>query len=451
MPVLRLMRKYFMPSFVGFLVFSLYNIVDRIFIGQSEGALALAALSAVFPILLIQMAFGMLIGIGGSVRASIHLGRKEFDKAEKVLGHAFSLLLCVGLSISIFGFTVKESLLNLFGVTPTTFRYAEEYLNIILLSSTFSVVGYSLNNFIRAEGNARIAMVSMLVSAGLNIILDPIFIFGFGWGVRGAAMATLVSQFCLATWVLLHFTSSRSLFHLKRSQMGFSRQITWSIVTIGFSSFSLQLAASLVQASYNYQLVRYGSDVAMSAIGIMNSVAQLMVMSIVSINQAAQPILGFNTGAQNYVRVKETLRYGLFFSTLIAILGFVLVQLFPAQIVRIFDSHDQHLIDVGAHAMRIFFACFPVVGFQIVVGGYFQAVGMAGKSAILALLRQLFVLLPLMFTLPHYFGLTGVWLASPLSDFVAATVCFTFLMVELKKLNARVAAQEATATPVSIS
>ncbi len=442
MPILRLLRKYFMPAFVGFAVFSLYNVVDRIFIGQSEGASALAALTAVFPIMLIQMAFGMLVGIGGGVRASIHLGRKESDRAERVLGHALVLLLIVGASVSTFGFSVKDGLLRMFGVSETTYTYASDYLDIILFSSTFSVVGYSLNNFIRAEGNARIAMVSMLISAGLNIILDPIFIFGLGWGVKGAALATLISQFFLASWVILHFTSRRSLLRLRLSQMGFSREITWSIFTVGFSSCALQLAASFVQSTYNYQLVRYGSDVAMGAMGIINSVATLSVMSLIALNQAAQPIFGFNTGAKSYVRVRQTLVYCLFFSTLISVLAFALVELFPSYIIRAFDAKDDRLVEVGTSAMRLFYACFPVVGFQIVVGGYFQAVGMAGKSAILALLRQLLMLIPLILLLPLRFGLTGVWMASPLSDLASALVCLTFLLLEMRKLNAKVLAQQ---------
>lgn len=438
MPVFRLLLKYFLPSFAGFLVFSLYNIVDRIFIGQGVGPLALAALSAVFPIMLLQMAFGMLVGIGGSVRASIALGKKDFEGAERLLGHAFLLMLCVGLGITTFGFLVKDHLLGLFGITAQTAQYAGEYLDVILVGSTFSVVGYSLNNFIRAEGNARIAMVSMFISAGINTILDPIFIFGFGWGVQGAAWATVVAQVSLAVWVLWHFRSTRSLFRLKWEMMGFDWGITWAIATVGFSSFAMQMAGAVVQSAYNVQLVKFGSDYAMSAIGIINSVSQLLIIACVALNQAGQPIYGYSQGAKNFRRMRECLGYSLVLATAIASLGFALVQLFPAPLVKLFEANDSELLRVGVHSMRIFFAAFPLVGFQVVVGGYFQSVGKAGKSAILALLRQLIFLLPFMLVLPHYLGLTGVWLSAPLSDACSAVVCAAFIWVEILKLNRKI-------------
>ena len=434
-PIKSLLWKYFLPAFTGMIINSLYNIVDRIFIGQGVGALALSGISAVFPIMLIIMGFGMLIGLGAGVRISLNLGKNDLSRAEKVLGNAFILMILISLFITALGFQIKVPLLQLFGIGPQTIGYANEYLDIILMGTIFQVVGFSLNNLIRAEGNAKIAMYSMLISAGINIILDPIFIFVFKMGVEGAAWATIISQFVLCIWVIRHFISAKSVIHLKSINFRLSRDIIMNIITIGFAPFSMQIAASFVQGAFNTQLATYSGDLAIAAMGIINSVSMLIIMSIVSINMAAQPIFGFNYGANNYSRVKETLITCIIAATGISILGFCLVELFPHFIINLFNRDSEQLQSVGVKGLRIFLFALPIIGFQIITGNYFQSTGKAKISAILSLLRQVIILLPVLLILPRFFGLTGVWIAAPIADCTSAIITLLFLIHEIKRLN----------------
>jgi len=435
LPITRLLWKYFLPAFTGVVINSLYNIVDRIFIGQGVGALALAGLSAVFPIMLIMMGFGMLIGLGAGVRISINLGKRDLPRAEKVLGNAFILMLIVSVIITIIGFSIKGPMLTLFGASSQTADYANSYLNIILFGSIFNVVGFSLNNLIRSEGNAKTAMYSMMISAGTNIILDPIFIFVFDFGVAGAAWATIISQAILCIWVIAHFRSKRATIKLKKENFSLQKDIIIYIITIGFAPFAMQIAASLVQGTFNTQLIKFGGDIAVGAMGIINSVAMLIVMSIIAINMAAQPIFGYSYGAKQYDRLKETLRVCLLAATTISVVGFVAVELFPSAIIKLFNNSSEELLTIGKQGIRIFFAAFPIVGFQVITSNYFQSTGKAGKAAFLSLLRQVIVLIPALIFLPKIWGLQGVWIASPVADIIAAAISATLLVRELKRLN----------------
>lgn len=433
-----LLWKYFLPAFTGVIINSLYNVVDRIFIGQGVGAEALSGISAVYPIMLILMAFGMLIGIGAGVRISINLGMKNFPRAEKVLGNSFILMLIVSGIISIVGFSIKDPLLRLFGVENDTMAFANEYLNIILVGAVFSVVGFSMNNLIRSEGNAKIAMYSMLISAGTNIILDPIFIFWFDMGVAGAAWATIISQLVLCVWVIRHFISSSSVIKLRKVNFKLNGQIILYIITIGFAPFSMQIAGSFVQGLYNIQLIKFSSDIAIAAMGIINSVAMLIVMTIVAINMAAQPIFGFNYGANNYKRVKDTLIICMKAATGIAIVGWLIVQFFPEMIVLAFNNSSKELLKVGTQGLRTFLIALPIIGFQVIVGNYFQSIGKAGTSILLTLMRQVILLIPILFILPNYLGLTGVWFASPIADLGSALIAGYFIIREIKNLNGKI-------------
>ncbi len=431
----KLLWKYFLPAFAGVIINSLYNIVDRIFIGHGVGAMALSGLSAVFPIMVIMMAFGMLIGMGAGVRVSLNLGKKDFKRAEKVLGNAFVLMVIVALLIMIIGFLIKDPLLRFFGVNAKTFDYANEYLNIILLGSVFNIVGYSLNNLIRSEGSAKVAMVSMLISAGLNLILDPIFIFLLDMGVAGAAYATILSQLALCIWVIIHFRSTRSVIRLRMCNFILKRDIIWYILTVGFAPFSMQMASSLVFGTFNVQLVKYGGDLAVGAMGVIMSVAMLLVMTIIAINMAAQPVIGFNFGAKNYSRVRQTLVISLIFATIISVIGFTVSELFPRTIIKAFNNDSVELLEIGTRGLRLFLLALPLVGFQIITGNYFQSTGKAGLAALLSLLRQVIVLLPVLMLLPRYMGLDGIWLAGPIADTISAVITSVFLFRELKRLN----------------
>lgn len=437
-----LLWKYFWPAFAGVITNSLYNVVDRIFIGQGVDAYALSGLSAVFPVMLIIMAFGMLIGMGAGVRVSINLGKKDFGRAEKVLGNAFFLMIFMSILLTGIGFLIKAPILKLFGAGAETLEYANDYIDIILFGTIFGMVGYSLNNVIRSEGNARIAMYSMFLSAGLNIILDPIFIFTLGLGVKGAAYATIISQFVLCVWVVAHFRSKKSVVKLKISNFKLQGSIIVNIVTIGFAPFAMQLAGSFVQGTFNTQLIKYGGDLAVGVMGILMSVGMFIVMSIVAVNMAAQPIWGFNYGAKNFERVKQTLLICMKVATLIGIGAFVLVELFPASIVKLFNSNNAELLLIGTKGIRIFMAALPVVGFQVIVGSYYQSIGKAGIAALLSMLRQVIVLVPILIILPSFYGLTGVWLSMPIADTVSALVVSVFIYYEIRNLNKQISVSE---------
>jgi putative MATE family efflux protein len=431
----KLMLKFFIPAFIGVFVNALYNIVDRIFIGQGVGSMALSGISAIFPVMLIVMGFGMLIGIGAGVLVSINLGKHEQNKAEQVLGSSFLLMLLVAVVITIIGFSIKGPLLRSFGATAETIGYANDYLDIILAGTVFQVVGFSLNNIIRSEGNAHTAMLSMLISAGTNLVLDPIFIFGFGMGVKGAAYATVISMIVLTVWVLLHFRSSKAVVRLKRENIVFDRVILFEIIAIGMAPFFMQIANSMVQGLLNTKLIAFGGDLAVGAMGIVNSMVTMIVMAIVAINMASQPIISFNYGAKSYQRVKDTLRIAMIAATGIAVFAFVMVETLPGAIVKLFNSSDAGLLDIGKEGLRLGLMALPVVGFQVVAGNFFQSMGKAKIAVILTLLRQVIILIPLIFLLPNYLGLKGIWLSMPISDFCSAIVVVFILVNHWKKLS----------------
>lgn len=434
-PVGALMWRYFWPAFIGVMANSLYNIIDRIFIGQYVGPEALSGVTAVFPVMVIMMAFGMLIGVGASVRLSLNLGRKNYERARKVVGNTVLLILLVSLFVTVLGFVIKDPMLRMFGATDTTISYANDYLNYILWGVVLHEFGFAMNSLIRAEGNARIAMISMLISAGINIPLDAFFIIYLDMGVSGAALATIISMTCLSAWVLIHFKSNRCVVKLRKKYIGIDPAILGSIITVGLAPFAMQIANSAVQALLNLSLIKYGSDLAVGAMGIIMSVVVLVVMSIVALNMAGQPIIGYNYGALNFKRVRQALKISVTIATAISVGSWILIQLFPKPIISLFVSDSPEIMKYGVEGLRYFLMALPIVGFQVVVGNYFQSVGKAGRAVFLTLLRQVIVLIPLLIVLPQSLGLLGVWISAPISDCVSAVVSALFLVQEWKKLK----------------
>lgn len=431
----KLMLKFFIPSFIGVFVNALYNIVDRIFIGQGVSAEALSGISVIFPIMLIMMAFGMLIGIGTGVLVSINLGKKDLPRAEQILGNGFLLMIFSSILIMVIGFLLKKPILESFGATTEIIEYANDYLNIILFGTVFQVVGFSLNNVIRSEGNARIAMVSMLISAGTNTILDPIFIFVFDMGVKGAAYATIISMFVLMVWVILHFRGKRSVIKLHWHHLKIDNTIVKEILSIGIAPFTMQIAGSLVQGLLNKKLITFGGDLAAGAMGIINSVMTLVVMAIVAINMASQPIIGFNYGAKDSGRVKSALKISIISATIIATSAFLFIEALPHTIIRLFNTNSDVLFQITYTGLKTVILMLPVVGFQVVAGNLFQSIGKAKIAMLLTLLRQVIVLIPLLFILPQFMGLKGIWTAFPIADFISATIVAWFLLREWKRLD----------------
>ncbi|WP_251859961.1 MATE family efflux transporter [Clostridium sp. Marseille-Q2269] len=432
----KLLLKFSVPAIMGMLVNALYNIVDRMYIGhiKNVGSLAITGVGLTLPIMTVLMAFSMLIGIGSASIISIRLGQQRKKDAEKILGNAFTLLCIIMITITIIGLIFVSPLLNIFGASKQTFYYAKEYIVIILIGSITNALGFGLNNSIRAEGNPKMAMVTMLLGAVLNIILDPIFIFVFNMGIKGAAIATVISQTANTLWVLRYFTGRTSTLKLKKENFKVEKKIFLEIVSIGMAPFALQLAASVVTIISNNALKTTGGDLAIGAMTVINSISLIFLMPIFGINQGAQPIIGYNYGASKYKRVKETLKIAIICATIIVLIGSLVVQVFPQYIIKIFNS-DPKLMEIGISGLRVVLFMMPIIGFQIVSSNYFQAIGKAKISVVLSLLRQVIILIPLLLILPRHFGLKGVWLCTPIADGIASIVTAIFILREMKKLG----------------
>ncbi|HYH02980.1 MAG TPA: MATE family efflux transporter, partial [Bacillota bacterium] len=330
-----------------------------------------------------------------------------------------------------------DPMLRLFGASREVLPYAREFMQIILIGAVFQGVGFGMNNFIRAEGNPRVAMLTMLIGAILNAVLCPLFIFGFKWGIRGSAVATVISWMVSGAWVLYYFLGGGSNLKLKKVNFRLNLAVVKQILAVGSAPFAMQLAASLLTVIMNKSLMEYGGDVAISAMGIVNSLAMLILMPIFGINQGAQPIIGYNYGADNFKRVKKTLKTAVVAATLVVLAGFVVTQLFAVPLIRMFNSEDQELVRIGAQSLRIFLIMLPIIGFQIVGAGYFQAVGKPMQSGILSLSRQVILLLPALIILPRFFGFKGVLFAGPVSDLGASLLTGIWLFYELRHLEAK--------------
>ncbi len=438
-PVRQLVWRFFWPAFIGIMAHSLYNIIDRIFIGQGVGAEALSGVSAVFPVMILMAAFGMLIGVGASAQVSLALGRKDMETARKILGNAVVLVFIVSVAVTSLGFIIKTPMLRLFGANDVTISYANDYLNIILWGTLVNQFGFSVNAIIRAEGNARVAMYSMLISSGINIPLDAFFIFYLDMGVKGAAIATIISMSVLCVWVLIHFRSKRCVVPLQLRYIRIQPRIVLAILSIGVSPFLMQMANSMVQGLFNYNLIKYGSDLAVGAMGIILSITFIVITCIIALNMATQPIIGYNFGAKNFRRVKDTLKTSLITATLISIIAWAIIHSVPELIIGVFIRGNAELTALAVNGMHIFLIALPVIGFQVVAGNYFQSIGKASTSVFLTLLRQVIVLIPMLLILPPIFELKGVWMAGPISDSVAATICGILLVIEWRRISAQAA------------
>ena len=428
----RLLLHYAVPSVVGTMINSLYYIVDRIYIGHGLGSLAISGLTLTFPIIMFLQAFGMLVGSGAAARVSIFLGKKENEQAEKVLGNALVLTFIISFfSISLCMLFLKD-LLIWFGGSENTIPYAMDYLYIIIPNNILATLSFGFNSIMRASGYPKKAMFTMIIGAILNIILDPIFIFVLDMGMRGAAIATVISMSVSALFVMYHFVSKQSLIRFRKKCFKLDRQIIRHIVSIGISPFSMQLGGSLVNVVINYSLYRYGGDLALGANGIIVSCAMLLVMLVIGIAQGMQPIIGFNHGAGLSHRVMETLRLVIITSTCIMGLGWFFSLFFPEVIVKGFTS-DPELIAITTNGLRLNFSFLIFVGSQIAISHFFQSIGAAWKTILLSLSRQIIFLIPALFMLPSFFGLNGVWYAGPLSDGLATFTAWAFLLHHIRQ------------------
>ena len=432
----RLLVHYAIPAVIGTMVNALYNIVDRIFIGQGVGPLAMAGLTLTFPILLFLQAFGMLVGAGAATRVSIHLGRKANDMAEKVLGNAFTLTFIITLVTVLPCMIWMEDLLFAFGGSEQTIPYAKDYLNIVVPGTILTSLSFGFNAVMRASGYPKKAMYTMLIGAVTNVILDPVFIFWLDMGIQGAAIATIVSMLLCTLFVMTHFVRKDSILRFHKGIFKLEKHVVWNILTIGVSPFAMQLAGSVVVVIQNYALKQYGGDLALGANGIITSVGMLQVMLIIGIAQGMQPIVGFNFGAKQYGRVQETLRLVIIISTVIMGIGCFCSVAFPELLARAF-TNDPALLEVTANGLRICLLVFVVVGSQIAISQFFQSIGIAWKAMFLSLSRQMLFLIPAMLLFSRFWGLDGVWYAAPFSDFVAAVTAWLFLWYHVKSMKGK--------------
>jgi len=347
------------------------------------------------------------------------------------------LLVAVSFLLTIIGLTFLDQLLKVFGASEQILPCARDYLQIIVAGSVLQAVGFGLNALIRGEGNPRIAMYTMLIGALLNTVLDPIFLFGFGWGMRGAAAATVTAQAVSSLWVLSYFLRGKSLLKLRAGNLRLRWSICAPIVAIGSPMFAMQMAASVMNSILNNQLRVHGGDLAISVIGIIHAAALFIAMPIFGINQGAQPIIGYNYGARKFDRVKKALQAAVLFATAICLAGFLVVMIFPSQVIGLFNREDESLMQLGTHAIRICLVMFPIIGFQIVGASYFQAVGKPKQALFLGLSRQVLILIPAILLLPYFFGLNGVWAAIPTADLCSSLLTGTWLFLELRHLRRR--------------
>lgn len=431
-PIGKLLLKFSVPAIVGMVVNGLYNVVDRFFIGKL-GALAMTGIGINFPFMSLIMAFSSLVGVGAAATISIRLGENRKNDAEKTLGNAFTLLTIIMLLVSIIGLSFKTHLLYLFGASDATIGYASEYITIILLGTVFQGIGLGLNSIINAEGNPRKAMFTMLIGAIINIILNPIFVFILHMGVSGSALATVISQFVSSIWVISHFIGGKSNLKLQGENLKLNLPIIKGIISIGMTPFFAQIAATIEAIISNNALRTYGGDISISAMTVINSIIILLFMPLMGITQGAQPIIGFNYGAKQFNRVKETLKIAIIAATTLCMITFMVTQISPGIIIKIFNN-DPQLIQIASHGIRIFLLMTPIIGFQIVSSNYFQAIGKAKISLILSMLRQVIILIPMLLILPNFFGLEGIWMAGPIADFIAFVITAILLYKEMRLL-----------------
>ncbi len=430
-----LLWRFSLPAITGMVVHALYNVIDRIFIGQGVGSLGLAAVTIAFPIMVVILSINMLIGLGATAVISIRLGEKRNENAEKVLGNAIASIIIIFSLLSILTMINIDSVLILFGATEEILPMSKSYMSVILLGMVFAGVGFVMNNCVRGEGNPKIAMITMLIGAFLNMILDPIFIFGFKWGVRGAAIATVISQIATTIWLLFYYLSGKSLLKIRIANLKLNRKIIISILSIGFAPFAMQFAASLIFILYNHQVRIYGGELGLSVIGVVFSLNMLIMMPSVGIAQGGQPIIGYNFGAGNIPRVKRTLQLAILAATSVSLVGFLILTIFTDSIVRLFNRSNPEFIVLGKEAIRICTMFLPVVGFQIIGSNYFQAVGKAKNAALLSLSRQVLILIPALLILPLFLDLKGVFFALPAADIGSAILTGIFIKRELSHLS----------------
>jgi putative MATE family efflux protein len=430
--VWHLLLQYAIPSVIAMTAASLYNITDSIFIGQGVGALAISGLAITFPLMNLAAAFGSLVGVGAAALMSLRLGQKDYSTANNILGNVLVLNLILGLSYTVVVLLFLDKILLFFGASSETLPYARDFMTIITLGSVVTFIYFGLNAQMRATGNPKRSMYVTIFSVIINVILAPLFIFGFKWGIRGAALATVIAQTSMMLWQVSYFRNKENYIHFQKGTFRLKRKIVIDSMSIGMAPFLMNVAGCVIVIIINQSLIKHGGDLAVGAFGIINRIAALFVMVVFGLNQGMQPIAGYNFGAKQFERVNKVLKLTILLATGVMTVGFLISELFPHAVASVFTK-DQDLINIAASGLRIVMTFFPIVGFQMVASTFFQSIGMPGKAIFMSLTRQVLFLLPCLLILPSFFGIKGVWYSMPTADLLASIIAAYLLISQYRK------------------
>lgn len=433
-PVGKLLAQYALPAIIAMTAASLYNIIDRVFIGQVVGPMAISGLAITFPFMNLAAAFGAAVGVGASTTISVKLGQKDYESAENILGNTITLNLIVGLAFGGICLLFLDPILRFFGASDATLPYARDFMRVILAGNVFSHMYFGMNAVLRAASKPRMAMFATIFTVGMNILLDVVFILWWHWGIKGAAFATIISQVLALCWQMKLFTNKSELLHLKRGIYKLKSNLVRNIISIGISPFLMNACACVIVIFINNQLVRFGGDMAVGAYGIANSIAMIFVMFVIGLNQGMQPIAGYNYGAQQYDRMMRVVKLSIITAVCIMLTGWSLAMFAPYHCARMFTT-DPELIKGSIKAIHIIMMMFPLIGSQMVITNFFQCIGKVKISIFLSLSRQLLFLLPLLAILPNFYGINGVWASMPTSDFIAVVVAVMIMLVFLRRFK----------------
>ena len=433
-PVGKLLAQYALPAIIAMTAASLYNIIDRVFIGQVVGPMAISGLAITFPFMILAAAFGAAIGVGAATTISVKLGQKDYESAENTLGNTITLNLIIGLAFGGICLLFLDPILRFFGASDATLPYARDFMQIILAGNVFSHMYFGMNAVLRAASKPRMAMFATIFTVAMNILLDAVFILWWHWGIKGAAFATVISQVLALCWQMKLFANKNELLHLKRGIYKLKANLVRNIISIGISPFLMNACACVIVIFINNQLVKFGGDIAVGAYGIANSIAMIFIMFVIGLNQGMQPIAGYNYGAQQYGRMMRVVKLSIITSVCIMLTGWSLAMFAPYHCARMFTT-DPELIKGSIKAIHIIMMMFPLIGSQMVITNFFQCIGKVKISIFLSLSRQLLFLLPLLAILPNFYGIDGVWASMPTSDFIAVVVAVTIMLVFLRRFK----------------
>ena len=429
----RLLLRFSIPAIAGMLVQALYNIVDRMFIGYGIGPQGIAGVTISFPLMMATVSFSILVGVGANTLYSIRMGEGRRQEAERILGNAFGLLFFIPLAASLVALCFLDPLLRLVGASEDLLPHARAYARIVLGAAALSTTGHGLSHFVRSDGHPFVSMAAMILGAVTNTILDPLFIFVFRWGMAGAAWATVISQGLSFAWCFGFFLMPKEGTRLRRRNLRLDfRQIVWPLLAIGFAPFAMNLANSLLNVILNRGLGRYGGDDAIAVMGILSAYMSIIFMPVFGLTQGAQPLMGYNFGARKYGRVRHLFWTCVIAATILMTCGWGISQLFPLPIVRLFVSADSRLIPLGVHALRVFTLAFPIIGFPIIGGHLFQAIGKPIQAGFLALTRQVILFIPFLLIFPRFWGLNGIFAAAPASDTLTFLISIILVSHQLR-------------------